>query len=137
MLLLVRKSTSDQGTFGILTYKNFTCFTGELPWHKNQQGISCVPPGQYQIEKWSSKSFPFALHLLNVKGREGILIHQGNFCGDTKKGFKSNILGCILVGNRLGTLENQKVVLSSVITLHSLLNIFTEKYDCIQIMEAF
>ena len=64
------------------------CFTIELPWLNNQQKISCIPEGRYELEKIYSEKFGWHLHLLNVKGRDGILIHAAN---DAKK----ELTGCI------------------------------------------
>jgi Family of unknown function (DUF5675) len=50
---------------------------------------------------------------MGVPGRDGILIHSGNFGGDVEKGFVSHILGCILVGEYFGTLQNQLAILCS------------------------
>jgi hypothetical protein len=44
--------------------------------------------------------------LLNVKGRTDILIHTGNFAGDTSKGYASDVEGCILIGLEKGELQN-------------------------------
>ncbi len=116
-LLLTRFSTSDQGTFGILTCGTFQCYTGELPDRNNTPRKSCVPVGTYEVENYSSKKYPNSFHILDVPKRSLILIHKGNYCGDVDKGFRSDVLGCVIVGDRIGTLKtasgSQDAVLSS------------------------
>jgi hypothetical protein len=51
--------------------------------------------------------------IFNVPGRSGVLIHQGNYCGDINKGYKSHVEGCILVGTGTGDLDGQQAVLDS------------------------
>lgn len=51
----------------------------------------CIPVGNYNLKVTYSPKFRCNLPLLlDVKGRDGILIHSGNTCDDT--------LGCILTG---------------------------------------
>jgi len=136
---LVRNSTGDEGTFGTLTISNddgdmiYECHTGELPWKDNQQRVSCIPTGTYRCEMGYSPSFKKDLyHVLNVPGRSEVMIHNGNFCGDTSKGWVSHVLGCILVGAGIGPLENkdkkiQKAVFSSMPTLGKLMKILNNE----------
>lgn len=64
--------------------------TLELAWKNNAKRISCIPTGTYEIEpRWSSK-YGHHYKVNNVKERSAILIHRGNYFGDTA--------GCILVG---------------------------------------
>jgi hypothetical protein len=35
---------------------------------------------------------------LDVPGRDGIRIHIGNWCGDPRKGWHTDVEGCILLG---------------------------------------
>jgi hypothetical protein len=64
------------------------CYTIELPWLENQKRISCIPEGEYILQKRFSPKFKWHLHLMNVPGRDLILIHPAN---DAKK----ELLGCI------------------------------------------
>jgi hypothetical protein len=73
---------------------------------------------------------------MDVPGREGILIHQGNFCGDVRRGFKSNVLGCVLVGDRFGTLSGQQAILNSTATLRRLMELIITGGNVV-ITEAF
>lgn len=68
----------------------FQCKTLELPWKDNEQEESCIPPGLYTVVKHRSPKYGLCLKVIDVKGREHILFHWGNFV--------ENTLGCILVG---------------------------------------
>jgi len=115
-VLLTRRETSDQGTFGRLDARGLTLFAGELPWRDNQRGISCIPVGTYRVDwiyagAWRGGRWVYLLH--GVQGRSSILIHSGNYCGDVALGYRSHVQGCILLGERLGWIAKQKAVLLS------------------------
>ena len=82
----------------------FNCKTIELPDFNNAKNISCILPGVYDVIKTTSptKGYPdgpnkgLCFRLLNVKGRENVLIHIGNFA----TGSKVDTQGCILPGLR-------------------------------------
>lgn len=119
-LKLIRTKTSSQGTFGTLYDDTVSlCATGELPKYagnpdvENEQRTDCIPAGTYECKIVDSPKFGHVYGVTNVPGRSAILIHSGNFCGDTAKGFKSHVLGCIILGEITGTLEGQQAVLSS------------------------
>jgi hypothetical protein len=142
---LTRKETGDQGTFGLLvTDRGFSCVTGELPWRDlDGNGIgdsrtSCVTPGTYTCRWAYSPAFGFWLYRLEgVVGREGILIHTGNFVGDKAKNFRSDVLGCILVGKKLGTGHNQKMVQESRDALAALIAHFDRQPFELKIIEQW
>lgn len=139
--ILLRQAESDEGTFGtIKVYEGgallYSCFTGELPDRDNQQSISCIPSGQYSCQPWHSKKFPDHYNVMRVPGREAILIHEGNFCGDKRKGYKSNVAGCILVGRALGTIQGQKAVLSSRLAMNDLRDVLGENLFSLEIKES-
>lgn len=127
---LRRTSQDDQGTFGIFRLDTGVTFTsGELPWRDlNHDGFgdpstSRITAGTYRCEwKLSSRYGYYRYALQGVKGREGILIHGGNFVGDkTKKivvagrerNLKCDIFGCILLGMKAGILEGQRALIES------------------------
>ncbi len=58
----------------------------------NAPGKTCIPAGRYQVIRADSKRFAprRMLRLLNVPGRQGILIHEGNT--------EVDVIGCIAVG---------------------------------------
>jgi hypothetical protein len=111
---MVRQTTGNQGTFGIMTVNGNLIHTGELPWRNNTSNMSSVPCGTYQCDWLLSPHFGVNLyHLKNVPFRENCMIHTGNWCGDTTKGLKSDVEGCILVGLGQGELEGQEAILRS------------------------
>jgi hypothetical protein len=61
----------------------------------------------------TSPKYGRVYEITGVPRRSHILFHQGNFCGDTSMGYRSNVRGCILVGLKRGVLNGQQVVLSS------------------------
>ena len=114
---LVRSKSTDEGTSGTLTVTNgnsaITLKTLELPWKENKSQVSCIPTGTYTCKITNSPKFGKVYNVQNVEGRSNILIHAGNVAGDTSKGYKSDVLGCILVGLKDGELDNQTGVLNS------------------------
>ena len=108
IVTLKRLETSDEGTFGKLTTEGFECYTAELPSRGNIDNLSRIPAGKYEV-RWSqspSRKNPdgspeWTFRLQEVPGREGILIHSGNFCGDKTKGYAADVEGCILLGRAI------------------------------------
>jgi hypothetical protein len=89
MVLVLKRTYFPEGTQGVLEWNGtIVCYTIELPWLNNQRRISCVPEGEYFLQKRFSPKFGWHLHLMNVPGRNLILIHPAN---DAKK----ELLGCI------------------------------------------
>lgn len=101
----------------------YSCHTLELPWKDNQQNISCIPEGEYKVEKRFSKKFKSHFHITNVEGRSYILIHPGNYYTD--------IRGCVLVGSGLTDINNDghKDVINSGDTLADLLGLMPNKFN--------
>ena len=56
----------------------------------------------------------------DVPGRTAILIHAGNFAGDTTRGLRSDVQGCILLGMGRGEIEGQPAVTLSRAALNKL-----------------
>ena len=89
MVLVLKRAYFPEGTQGVLEWNGtIVCYTIELPWLGNQKRISCIPEGEYILQKRFSPKFKWHLHLMNVPGRDLILIHPAN---DAKK----ELLGCI------------------------------------------
>ena len=89
MVLVLKRTYFPEGTQGVLEWNGtIVCYTIELPWVGNQKRISCIPEGEYILQKRFSPKFKWHLHLMNVQGRDLILIHPAN---DAKK----ELLGCI------------------------------------------
>lgn len=119
MLKLVRYYQNDKRTLGCLSdaSRDLVLYTLELADRRNQQGVSCIPAGEYQVVQWESPSKGKCLLVKDVPGRENILIHVGNTEKDTE--------GCILVGMCAGSFNNnisvQQIVYSKA-ALQLLLN---------------
>ena len=90
---LLRTRTSDQGTEGMLITDGFMCKTLELPWRENQRSISCIPSGEYKVVIRQSPKYGSVYWVTKVPNRSWILIHAGNWSGDTNKGFNSHTKG--------------------------------------------
>ena len=94
-LLLIRDTFTEESTLGELFINGERiCDTLENPWLDNQRNISCIPEGEYPVRirlprESATRDY---MHLLvkDVKDRDYILFHIGNFPSQTK--------GCILVG---------------------------------------
>lgn len=89
MVLVLLRIYFPEGTQGILEWNGtLVCYTIELPWLNNQKWVSCVPEGEYVLQQRFSLKFQWHLHLMNVPGRDLILIHPAN---DARK----ELRGCI------------------------------------------
>lgn len=91
MIVLKRIAENEEGTYGVIIQDNQPiCVTLERQWHNNQPDISCIPPGAYKCQKYSSEKFKDVWEITNVPNRTAILIHSGNSMQDTH--------GCVIVG---------------------------------------
>lgn len=135
---LTRTETSDQGTFGtMVTDTGTTVRTGELPWRDNQQGLSCIPAGTYTVTWGDSPAHGPCYHVQNVPGRTDIEIHAANLMGDTTKGFRCELLGCIAPGLHVGDFGGQRAVVASRPGLQRLiLDLNTEDFQ-LTIVESY
>lgn len=94
-LLLVRSVFTGHSTIGDLFLNGERiCSTLERVWLDNQNNISCIPVGEYQVRLRTAKESATRnyLHLLvkDVPNRNYILFHIGNFVHQSQ--------GCIIVG---------------------------------------
>ena len=118
---LIRAETGDQGTFGRVYVNGLSLFTGELPWRDNASNISCIPPAPSESESviykcvWTySVRFKRYMYLIvEVPNRFGVRKHAANLMGDTTKGLRAQLNGCIALGEKLGWIDGQKAVLLS------------------------
>ena len=113
-LTLRRVFSDNQGTKGFLRGEGLELATLELPWRENKFRLSCIPAGRYTCVPYSSGRFSNVYEVTDVPGRTKILIHTGNHAGDTTKGYKSDVEGCILVGISHCTLSGQTAVYPSI-----------------------
>jgi len=90
-VLLKRDYKGKDCTLGKMYFGDNFVETLELPWKNNTTQISCIPDGEYEVEKTYSPSFRKNLWLIkNVPHRSGIRIHSANYV--------SELLGCIAPG---------------------------------------
>jgi len=80
----------------------------ERLWLNNARNKSCIPAdtnsGAFLARSGSGK-YKKVFHLRDVKGRSGILMHNGNVVSHSK--------GCLIIGLKPGRLANQPAVLNS------------------------
>lgn len=118
IVTLKRLEGTDQGTIGILSAGDFSCYTMEPPWRDNLPNRSCIPPEEKYHCVWHhSPRYGWIYLVGDVKNRSNILIHPGNVGGDRDKGLHTHTLGCILLGEKRGQLiikgKRQEAVLVS------------------------
>ncbi|MEZ0453239.1 DUF5675 family protein [Sphingobacterium thalpophilum] len=78
-VLLLQRKYGARGTNGSLTYLGeHICHTIELPDRNNIPRISCIPTGQYKLEKRRYPRHGEQIGIPHVLGREAILIHAAN-----------------------------------------------------------
>lgn len=90
---IFQDASETLGIFTIYDIRNFPFYevrTLELPWHNNENKISCIPTGNYDVLKRTSAKYGNHFHIVNVPGRDYILIHSANYV--------RQLLGCIAVG---------------------------------------
>lgn len=123
-LNIYRYDSNDQGTRGILYLPGFWTHTLELPWRDNQPNISCIPKGTYEIEFVTTRRRIGGIKQMywfrSVEGRTGILMHPGTWAGDKSKGYKSSVLGCILVGKEIGEYKGQQAIFNTRVAIQEL-----------------
>ena len=112
--VLIRFQTGNQGTFGKIVVGAQSWFTGELPWMDNQNDISCIPVGIYRAKQtFSPHMGRITYELSGVSKRANVRIHSANLMGSVASGFKTQLLGCIALGEQMGTMDGQKCLLLS------------------------
>lgn len=135
-LILTRLNTSLEGTFGELRDEDgqLICYTGELPKYagkasvQNERQTDCIPYGTYACSIVNSPKFGYVYGVADVPCRSAILIHAGNFCGDKKAGYRSDVEGCVLLGQTLGHANGQRAVLNSKAAIQDLYK-YTDRQD--------
>jgi len=103
---LSRGPSTDQGTFGTLTFGGQVVHTLELPWRDNARQRSCIPPGSYRCALVSSPRFGRVYGVADVPGRTHVLIHAANLAGDVDLGWTTQLHGCIAPCLRVGAMRN-------------------------------
>lgn len=89
MLLTITRTYFPEGTNGRLCCEGqLIAHTIELPWRQNARLVSCIPEGEYFIQKRYSAKFKWHLEITGVPGRRLILFHAANHA-------LSQLNGCI------------------------------------------
>ena len=99
---LFPKATYIIGDF--FTNGNFFADSLERPWLNNHPDTSCIPTGVYAVKMQFSPHFQRPMpHILNVPGRDKIMIHDGSVI--------ANLEGCISIGKNsaVGVLTETRV----------------------------
>jgi hypothetical protein len=107
-LVVDRFSPTDTDDIGKLSVNGeFFCYTMENPDRPEKiKGITAIPEGIYKVGRRISPHFGVMVPwILDVPNFQYVLIHWGNTVKDTE--------GCLIVGARIGTLDNQRAVLDS------------------------
>lgn len=123
-LFLYRHYSSDEGTVGIIVPLNI--FILELPERDNAKQLSRIPADSYECNWKRSPKFGWCYQLDNVKDRNNILVHAGNFVGDSTLGYHTHSHGCLLPAMKLGRMDGQLAGLLSRVALQKLYE-FTHK----------
>ena len=96
-VVLSRRYRNSETTGKLIVFdqdiKVMELVTLELPDLGNQHNCSCIPEGSYDVIK-ETNSHGKCFRVLNVPGRDGILMHIGNYAS----GKKIDTEGCILPG---------------------------------------
>lgn len=120
MIYLNRFKTSSQGTFGTLMDDtgHQLCFTVERPYTGDHP---CVPAAIYQVESYESPTKGDVWMLKDVPDRTAIEIHTANTMND--------LLGCIGVGDKLGTFNGLPSVMNSQVTFSMLKDELPDSFE--------
>ena len=77
----------------------FTSLSLERGWRNNEKNISCIPVGEYRLEKEYSSKFKTNLwEIKGVENRSECKFHSANFWGQLN--------GCIALGNKFVDINN-------------------------------
>jgi len=122
VLQLIRIQSSDEGTLGRFDGKYYTM---ECPWRNNNhhEPWSCIPPGSYTCKWINHPKHGWCYEVTNVPNRVAILIHAGNYGGDTTLGYRSDFEGCIGLGSDItrataeGYTKEQEIIEHSKTTI--------------------
>jgi len=114
--ILIRYESTNEGTFGMLRVDPGKFWhSGELNWHDNQNGISCIPEGTYTCKWFNSPKHGWCYQVYDVPNRHLIEIHSANWMGDTP--LIKQLEGCIALGKDIGVLSDQKCLLKSKVAI--------------------
>jgi len=108
---------------GNLVYRGIPFLvTIERPWKSNEPFESCLPPGTYLVERYTSDTYDeddLAWEVKDVPGRTKMLFHAGNWIRNSK--------GCTLPGLHFGDIKKEPRVVSSRVALKILADLTESK----------
>jgi hypothetical protein len=88
---LIRYAFFEDRVLGLLINGEESYYTIEKPWRHNEPFKSCIPEGDYTLERVNSPRFGEDVwQVAEVPGRTHILIHVANYSAD--------VVGCIGLG---------------------------------------
>jgi len=124
-------NSGKYGAFGVITVNGIEkCVSLEPPELGNISLISCIPADIYDLEWFESSKYGRTLRVKNVPKRYNIEFHWGNLLDDTE--------GCILPGERFGTLSSKRGVLNSLKAFRSFLYAMDDgQNNTLEIREAY
>ena len=133
---LLRTSTSDHGTEGLLYARGVRFYTMEPPDRNNQRNISSIPAGSYEVHKRWSRKYKIHYWITEIPGRTVCLIHPGNVGGDRSKKLRTHTWGCLLLGLARGTVHGQRAILSSKTAVRRFTSLMAMETFKLHILEA-
>lgn len=92
------------------------CYTIELPWHGNNQSVSCIPEGRYELTKRYSPRYGNHLLVNGVVDRSYVLIHAYNDALKESKGCIAPVSICTAEGKG----NNSKLSLKKLFAVTSI-----------------
>lgn len=119
---LIRDVRSPKHTLGTFIINGEQFSVIERPWLGNRRNESCIPQGRYLckfLKQSASGKYKNCYHLQSVKGRTGILIHNGNLVTHSR--------GCLILGSKRGYLSGKRAVLGSKTAMIKLASITRKK----------
>jgi len=132
MKATIKRTYEAHQTKGEWLFQGYKCKTLELKWLNNERRISCVPEGTYSCSKEIHAKFGKVFRLQNVPGRDGILVHFGNYAGSfNPKTSTPDSLGCILVGKAFADIDKDGIcdITASKTTMDELYTLMPTKFD--------
>lgn len=120
----ILSESDDQGTFSNVVVGALAILLGELPWRDDKKDLSCLAPARpapdapsetvtYLLKSLYSaehkRKLPHFVGVLNADGSVGpmpggralTMLHNGNLCGDIRKRFAAQVLGCGITGRAI------------------------------------
>jgi len=134
MKATIKRTYEDKQTLGDFEFQGFKCKSLELAWRDNQRQISCIPEGTYTATKELHAKFGKVFRLHNVPGRDGVLIHYGNYAGSMNPHTaRPDSLGCILMGKQHIDLnkDGTKDITASKNTMDELYTLMPDRFDLV------